>query len=101
MASIRPGRNGHTRSRYTGTRILEVIRSRGHSQVWVAEQMGVHPQHFNRVALGRLPISNEFVAAACRVLQLPPSALFYVKPLLDVSHEGMPSVTEESYVAAS
>lgn len=69
-----------TLSPYTRTTILEVIAVSGRRQAWVAQQMGISQHHLSRVGNGRLPISTAFVAAACRVLQLPPSALFFIDP---------------------
>jgi hypothetical protein len=92
--TYRAGRRGHTRSPYTRTVILDVIQGGGRRQSWVAEQMGITDQHLSRVGRGHLPISNEFVTAACRVLQLPPSALFFADPLRDVMHDGTLARTE-------
>lgn len=88
------GWKGHTRSPYTRTVILDVIQSTGRRQTWVSKQMGITDQHLSRVGRGHLPISNEFVTAACRVLQLPPSALFFADPLRDVMHDGETARTE-------
>jgi hypothetical protein len=63
-------------SPYRSTTILAVIAASGRRQSWVAAQMGISEHHLSRVGHGRLPISWAFVDAACRVLQLPPTALF-------------------------
>jgi hypothetical protein len=78
-------------SPYTRTAILDVIAASGRRQSWVAAQMGISEHHLSRVGHGRLPISSAFVEAACRVLQLPPSALFFTD-----APAAAPATTERS-----
>lgn len=67
---------------YRQSRIKEVLREQGRSQIWLARQMGYTPKYISRMLfpierrVGR-PYNPEFVRRACAALLMPESALFF------------------------
>lgn len=74
---------GHTRSRYTSSRVRDYLIATGRSQAWLAREMGWNARHVNEVLLGRQVITDQFVDAVCRVLAMPAFLLFDADELLD------------------
>jgi hypothetical protein len=62
---------------YSRTRIKDVAEARGIRLPWLAGQMGYSRTYLHMVLNGRRRITPQFVQAACRVMALPASVLFY------------------------
>jgi transcriptional regulator with XRE-family HTH domain len=59
-----------------GARLRQVRRSRGHSQVELADQLGVSFQQVQKYERGTNRVSGSMMVRACRFLQIEPKELF-------------------------
>lgn len=72
--------------------IRSLIVLRGLTQKAVAEQLGLHPVHFNRILSSTYEISLRHVVAASRILKVPVADLFltqrdFAEKFIDENHE--------------
>lgn len=59
-----------------GARLRQVRRSRGHSQVELADQLGVSFQQVQKYERGANRLSGSMMVRACRFLKIEPKELF-------------------------
>jgi len=59
-----------------GARLRQVRRSRGHSQVELADQLGVSFQQVQKYERGTNRLSGSMMVRACRFLKIEPKELF-------------------------
>lgn len=59
-----------------GARLRQVRRSRGHSQVELADQLGVSFQQVQKYERGANRVSGSMMVRACRFLKIEPKELF-------------------------
>jgi transcriptional regulator with XRE-family HTH domain len=77
-----------TTSRYTGTKIREVLRQQGRRQDWLAEQLGVTPATVNRWIHGSRSVDPASARRVSEILDVPFYLLFDVPTGTIIGHIG-------------
>lgn len=58
------------------TAVLLTLSEQGRRQDWLADRIGMTPEHTNRVLQGKLPATADFRVKVARVLGVPERLLF-------------------------
>lgn len=74
-----------TKSRYTGTKLFEILEAQGRRQDWLAEQIGCSQSLVSKIKYGQRPIPTWFAERAAAVMGLPESVLFFGPEVTDES----------------
>jgi hypothetical protein len=77
VAASTLARSGLPPVRYRRSRIRDVAEARGLRLPWLAREMRISRSYLHMLLTGQRPYTPAVVAAACRALALPESALFY------------------------
>lgn len=60
--------------------LKDVLRDKGLTQVWLANQIDVSRQHINNISSGRRPLSLDRLNDFCRLLECQPGDLLKYVP---------------------
>lgn len=71
------------------TRVFDILEHQGRKMAWFAERTGFTDQYLYQIKMGNRAITQNFIDAAVRALDLPFETLFYV-PMANVIAEAAP-----------